>query len=119
MPFLECEPQVSIVVPTYNEQANVRPLYDAIHLPLARQWRWELVFVDDNSPDGTAEAVRRLPTHGFPVKLLERPAKLGLGSTVVEGFQVAQGDFWVMMDGDLPTVPRTCRGCCTLSTTPI
>ena len=101
MPFLEGKPQVSIVIPTYNERENVRPLYDAVHSSLAGQWRYELIFVDDNSPDGTAEEIRWLPTHDFPVKLLERPAKLGLGSAVVEGFQVAHGDFWVMMDGDL------------------
>ena len=98
--------QVSIVVPTYNERANVRPLYDALRSCLAGQWRWELIFVDDNSPDGTAGEVCRLPTRGFPVKLLERPAKLGLGSAVVEGFQVAQGDLWVMMDGDLSHRPE-------------
>ena len=98
--------QVSIVIPTYNERENVRPIYDAIRSSLAGQWCCEIIFVDDNSPDGTAEEVRRLPTQDFPVKVLERPGKLGLGSAVVEGFQAAQGDFWVMMDGDLSHRPE-------------
>ena len=98
--------QVSIVIPTYNERENVRPIYDAIRSSLAGQWCCEIIFVDDSSPDDAAEEIRRLPTHDFPVKVLERPAKLGLGSAVVEGFQAAQGDFWVMMDGDLSHRPE-------------
>ena len=111
MPFLEGKPQVSIIIPTYNERANVCPLYDVVHSSLAGQWRYELIYVDDNSPDGAAEEIRWPPTQPAPVKLLERPGKMGLGSAVVEGFQVAQGDFWVMMDGDLShrreDLPRT------------
>ena len=103
---IKARPQVSIVIPTYNERENVRPLYDAIRSSLAGQWRCEIIFVDDSSPDGTAEEIRRLPTQHLPVKLLQRPAKLGLGSAVVEGFQAAQGDFWVMMDGDLSHRPE-------------
>ena len=101
MLFLEGKPQVSIVIPTYNERANVHPLYDAIRSSLAGQWRYELIYVDDNSPDGAAAVIRRICYEDPPVKLLERPSRMGLGSAVVEWFQVAQGNFWVMMDGDL------------------
>ena len=92
--------QVSIVIPTYNQRENVCPLYDVVHSSLADQWRCELIYVDNNS-DGAADVIRRICDEDPAVKLLERPGKTGLGSAVVEWFQVAQGDFWVMMDGDL------------------
>ena len=52
--------QVSIVIPTYNERANVRSLYDAVHSSLAGQWCYELIYVNDNSPDGAAAVIRRI-----------------------------------------------------------
>ncbi len=93
MPFLEGKLQVSIVILTYNERANVRSLYDAVHSSLADQWCCELIYVDDNSPDGAAEEIRWLPTQPAPVKLLERPGKMGLGSVVLKGFRWRKGTF--------------------------
>ena len=82
MPFLEGKPQVSIIIPTYNERENVCPLYDVVHSSLAGQWRYELIYVDDNSP--AAAVIRRICYEDPAVKLLERPGRMSLGSAVVE-----------------------------------
>ena len=97
---------VSIVVPTYNERENVALLYDGICRSLQPLWEFELIFVDDDSPDGTAQAVRQLAEQDPRVRLLGRSGKLGLGSAVRDGFSVARGDYWVMMDADLSHQPR-------------
>ena len=96
---------VSIVVPTYNECENVQPLVAGINEALGESWNYEIIFVDDSSPDGTSEIVRRLSVVDPRVVLLKRPRKLGLGSALVDGFRIARGDLWVMMDGDLSHRP--------------
>ena len=98
--------EVSIVVPTYNERENVGLLCDGICDALNGRWDYEVIIVDDNSPDGTAEVVRKLALRDPAITILERPGKLGLGSAVVDGFRMAQGDYWVMMDADLSHRPE-------------
>lgn len=97
--------KVSIVVPTYNERENVALLCKGIREVLAGSWDYEIIIVDDNSPDGTGNAVRQLMDWDSAVRLLERPAKQGLGSAVVDGFNLATGDYLVMMDADLSHRP--------------
>ncbi len=92
---------ISLVVPTYNERDNIEMLCGGIRTALDGSWDYEIIIVDDNSPDGTARVVRRLARGDSRIKLLERPGKLGLGSAVVDGFRMAEGDYWVMMDADL------------------
>ena len=99
-------PAVSIVIPTYNERDNISSLHAAITQALGDGWQYELIFVDDNSPDGTAEAIQKLGAEDTRIRLLQRPGKLGLGSAVTDGFSWAQGDYWVMMDADLSHQPR-------------
>ncbi|MFO7654720.1 MAG: polyprenol monophosphomannose synthase [Candidatus Krumholzibacteriia bacterium] len=73
-----------VVVPTYNEADNVGRLLPQI---LAQDPRLSVLVVDDNSPDGTAAVVKRLPQYGDRVQLLERPGKAGLGAAYIAGFQ--------------------------------
>jgi len=96
---------VSVVVPTYNERQNVQPLLDGICRALDGKWTYEVIVVDDNSPDGTADVVRDLAKDYPAVRVVNRPGKLGLGSAVVDGFRTAAGDSWVMMDADLSHRP--------------
>ena len=98
--------KVSIVVPTYNEKDNVAPLYGRIRQALEPTWDFEVIFVDDASPDDTAGEVRRLGKSDDRVKLLVRPGKLGLGSAVRDGFRMARGGYWAMMDADLSHRPE-------------
>ena len=98
--------KVSIVVPTYNERENIPLLCDSIRNVLDGSWDYEVIIVDDNSPDGTSKTVRRLAEEDSRLRLLERPGKLGLGSAVFDGFQLASGNYWVMMDADLSHRPE-------------
>ena len=98
-------PQVSIILPTYNERENIEELVEGIDDSLDGRWTYEIIVVDDNSPDDTAGAVLRLIDRFPTVKLLERPEKSGLASAIAAGFELAQGDSWVMMDADLSHRP--------------
>lgn len=94
---------VSIVIPTYNERQNLPRLIAAIaeNVP----WNYEIIVVDDSSPDGTADLVRDL-ARTYPVTLLSRPQKSGLGSAYRDGFLRAKGDIVFEMDADLSHDPR-------------
>lgn len=93
---------LSIVVPTYNERENIQLLYQGIAQAVKD---FELIFVDDNSPDGTAQVIREIQGRDSRVRLLQRPAKLGLGSAVLHGSQAASGEWVAMMDADLSHSP--------------
>jgi dolichol-phosphate mannosyltransferase len=80
-------PNPVVVVPTYNERDNVRPIAEAALASLAGT---HLLFVDDSSPDGTAEAVRSAAAHhAGRIHLLERPGKQGIGAAYKDGFRWA------------------------------
>jgi dolichol-phosphate mannosyltransferase len=104
------KPQVSVVVPTYNERENVPALLGGLRRALNGRYTFQIIVVDDNSPDGTAEAVRRAADGDSSTILLVRPAKMGLASALVDGFKMAQGEYLVMMDGDLSHRPEDLPG---------
>jgi dolichol-phosphate mannosyltransferase len=91
---------ISIVVPTYNEAPNIAMVHDALTRALADR-SWELIVVDDDSPDGTADAVRKLGLRHGNVRCIQRVQERGLCSAVEWGVQAAHGDVVVVMDGDL------------------
>lgn len=97
-------PSVSVVVPTYNEAANVAMIYEGLARSLAGR-SWELVIVDDDSPDGTADAVRELGQRHDNVRCIQRVQERGLCSAVHWGVQAAHGEVIVVMDGDLQHEP--------------
>ncbi|HJN88398.1 MAG: polyprenol monophosphomannose synthase [Dehalococcoidia bacterium] len=99
------ELQVTIVLPTYNERENIPELFEGIADALNGRWTYEIIVVDDNSPDGTAGAVRSLAGRYPAVRLLERPHKAGLARAIAAGFGMAKGEHWVMMDADLSHRP--------------
>jgi dolichol-phosphate mannosyltransferase len=103
--------KVVVVVPTYNEAANIQSVIDRV---LALGPQYELLVVDDASPDGTADLITKQAQAGNSrVHLIRRPEKLGIGTAYVDGFRTALclgADLIVQMDCDLshnPTdVPR-------------
>jgi dolichol-phosphate mannosyltransferase len=97
-------PQVSVVVPTYNEVGNVAMMYDSLARALGNR-AWELVVVDDDSPDGTADAVRELGARHDNIRCIQRMQERGLCSAVHWGVQAAHGEVIVVMDGDLQHEP--------------
>jgi len=95
-------PDVSVVVPTYNERDTLPELVQALHRALGEGY--EVVVVDDSSPDGTADLAREL-ARSYPVRVVQRPGKHGLGSAVLEGARAASGSVVVVMDADLSHPP--------------
>ena len=96
--------KVSVVVPTYNEAENIKklvPLLDSI----LKDYNYEIIIVDDNSPDGTAEVAKKLAEQ-YPVKVLVREKKLGLASAILCGFMNANGDVLGVIDADLQHPPE-------------
>lgn len=91
---------LTVVVPCYNERANVAPLVDKLDAALAGV-RWEVVFVDDDSPDGTAAEVRRIASRDRRVRCIRRIGRRGLASAVIEGALSSSSPFIAVMDGDL------------------
>src|SRR5438128_1101579 len=95
----------TVVIPTYNECDNIGALLDRImRLP-----HFRVLVVDDNSPDGTAEIVRKVASAEPRVGLLSRPAKQGLGSAYIAGFRraLAEGASYIYeMDADFSHDPR-------------
>src|SRR5690242_7235338 len=77
-------PQLTVVVPTRNEHDNVRPVYHALCRVL-QGIDWEVIFVDDDSKDGTPEAVCRLANSDGRVRCIQRIDRRGLASACVEG----------------------------------
>lgn len=103
------KPKYSIIIPTYNERENIPTLI----LLLVEQFgllglAFQVVVVDDNSPDGTQAVVKELQQqHGqYTIELVTRPRKLGLGSAYMHGLQYATGDFVILMDADLSHHPK-------------
>ena len=96
---------LSVVVPTYNEAGSVTALAERLHAALTGR-DWELVIVDDGSPDGTADIAAGVAPR-IPVRVVRRSGKAGLASAVVAGFAAARGDVLVVMDADLSHPPET------------
>lgn len=95
-----------IVIPTYNERENIGRLVPEI---LAVDRSLEVLIVDDNSPDGTAEVVRGMMAGEPRIHLFERPGKMGLGSAYVQGFRKALelgADYVMEMDADFSHDPK-------------
>ena len=94
----------SIVVPTYKEKDNIRPLVERLGRALASH-NYELVLIDDNSCDGTEELVAELAAH-YPVRVVVRRDKKGLATAVLDGFGFAKNDTILVMDADLQHPPE-------------
>jgi dolichol-phosphate mannosyltransferase len=98
---------ISLVIPTYNEAANLTKLIPRIHQAL-RGNDYRILIVDDNSPDGTADVAEKLGKK-YSVEVLRRPKKEGLGAAYVAGFTHAlksKPDFVFSMDADLSHDPK-------------
>lgn len=92
--------ELTVVVPCFNERPNVAPLVEKLHAALAGI-AWEVLFVDDNSPDGTSAEVRRLARQDPRVRCIRRIGRRGLSSAVVEGALASSATYVAVMDGDL------------------
>jgi dolichol-phosphate mannosyltransferase len=92
--------ELTVVVPTYNEGTNVPLLVDQLCNAL-EGIDWEVIFVDDDSPDGTAHIVRAIGSTDGRVRCIRRIGRRGLSGACIEGMLAAQGKFIAVMDADL------------------
>ncbi|MFO1084072.1 MAG: glycosyltransferase family 2 protein [Reyranellaceae bacterium] len=97
-------PTVSIIIPTLNECANVEPTVAGLDSSL-QGVAWEVVFVDDDSRDGTADLVMALARGDPRVRLLRRIGRRGLASACIEGVLATTTPVFVVMDADLQHDP--------------
>ncbi len=92
--------ELAVVVPTFNERDNISLLVPALEKALPAI-QWELIFVDDNSPDGTGECIRRLAATDRRIRVLERIGRRGLSSACIEGMLATPAPYIAVMDADL------------------
>lgn len=98
---------VSVILPTYNERENIVPLIQSISRILSDAGiDYQIVVVDDNSPDGTAEAVTQRCSTWGTVKLILRNGQRGLATAAKAGIQESCGDVIVLMDADFSHDPQ-------------
>jgi dolichol-phosphate mannosyltransferase len=95
-----CRLDVAVVLPTYNERENIAEVIGRIEVALEGLC-WELIFVDDDSPDGTAELVRTYAERDSRIRLLHRVGRRGLSSACVEGIMATSASRVAVMDADL------------------
>jgi dolichol-phosphate mannosyltransferase len=96
----QTSPTVSIIVPCYNERDNIAPMVGALTATL-QEIDWEVIFVDDDSPDGTTNVVREVLRNDPHVRSIRRIRRRGLASAVIEGALAASGSVLAVLDGDL------------------
>lgn len=101
----------SVIVPAYKECGNLAPLTERLTAAFEKEGfargSFEIVIVDDNSRDGSVEAVGALKKAGLPVEILVRTKERGLSSAVLHGFASAAGKYLLCMDADLQHPPET------------
>src|SRR3989344_6185855 len=99
--------RLSIVIPTYNEQDNIKTLLETTSRVLkAIPISFELIVVDDNSKDQTRPIVRELKKTNPEIILIERDNERGLATALIRGYQASQGQYLGAMDADLAHNPE-------------
>lgn len=98
------QPSLAIIIPTYNEAANLPELKTAIATAL-QNVHWEVIIVDDDSPDGTVGTARALARNDPRIRVIRRIGRRGLSSACLEGMLSSGADYFAVMDGDLQHDP--------------
>jgi dolichol-phosphate mannosyltransferase len=92
--------ELTVVVPSFNEIDNVEPLIERLHAALDGI-EWEVIYVDDDSPDGTAVKVRELAQTDRRVRCIQRIGRRGLSTAVIEGMLASSAPYLAVIDADL------------------
>jgi dolichol-phosphate mannosyltransferase len=92
--------ELSIVIPSFNERDNIAPMIERLSACLAGV-AWEVIYVDDDSPDGTADLVKSLARRDPRVRCLHRIGRRGLSTAVIEGIQASSAPYVAVIDADL------------------
>ncbi len=99
----------SLIIPTYNESKNLEKLVEVLSQILNSHWKgnYELIIVDDDSPDRTWQVGLELMPHYPKLRVMRRQQEKGLSTAVIRGWQAAQGEILGVIDGDLQHPPET------------
>ena len=101
------QPSVSVIIPTFREADNLPLIVPQVAAALAaRGWPFEIIVVDDNSPDATPEVLQNLARTTPQLRYKIRTDERGLSSAVLAGMAMAQNDYLVTMDADLSHPPE-------------
>ena len=92
--------ELSVIVPSFNERDNVVPLIERLSESLAGI-AWEIIYVDDDSPDGTAASVKALAQRDRHVRCIHRIGRRGLSTAVIEGIQASSAPYVAVIDADM------------------
>lgn len=93
-------PELSLIIPTLNEQGNIAPLIERLQIALAGI-RWEIIFVDDNSTDGTLALLQSYAQSDARIRYIRRVGRKGLSSACLEGMASSSAPLLAVMDADL------------------
>lgn len=102
--------QLSIIIPCYNEARNIVPLVSEIKSFFSKEapsLRWEIIFVDDNSPDKTSKIILQEAKEDRRIRCIRRIGRRGLSSAVIEGMLSSSSAIIAVMDGDLQHNPAS------------
>jgi dolichol-phosphate mannosyltransferase len=91
--------QLAVILPTYNERNNIALMVQRLDAAL-QGLAWEAIFVDDNSPDGTADEARRIARDDSRIRVIERIGRRGLASAAIEGMCASAAPIVAVMDAD-------------------
>lgn len=97
---IAARPRLSVIIPTYCEAGNIASMIAALDAALA-DIRWEVIFVDDDSPDGTMSTIRSIGEHDGRVRGMRRVGRRGLAGAVIEGMLASAADVVAVVDADL------------------
>ncbi|MFN3468319.1 MAG: glycosyltransferase [Novosphingobium sp.] len=101
--------QLAVILPTYRERANIAPMVARLDAAL-QGIAWEAIFVDDNSPDGTADEARRIALADPRIRVIERIGRRGLASAAIEGMCATAAPIVAVMDADQQHDPALLPG---------
>jgi dolichol-phosphate mannosyltransferase len=93
-------PELAIVIPSFNERENIVPLLERLEAAL-RGLSWEVIYVDDDSPDGTAGEIRRLAQKDRRIRCMQRIGRRGLSTAVIEGLLATSAPYLAVIDADM------------------
>ena len=99
------QPKLAIIVPTLNERGNIPMVYEQVKSTLIHE-PWELIFVDDDSSDGTCNTVLEIAAKDSRVRILQRINRKGLSSACIEGMLSSCAPLLAVMDADLQHDPK-------------
>src|SRR6056297_2458768 len=97
--------KVSVIIPSFNEESNIKPLFDAISKN-TKEYNVELIFIDDGSSDKTLENIKNLASQSIDIRYISFTRNFGHQNALKAGYDFATGDCIISMDGDMQHPPE-------------